>query len=147
MELKGINTFVRLNTNIYRANQIYLEKILKKYDLSSGSYPYLMVLCREGGLSQNKLSCELGYDKAMSARVIARLIDSEYIYKLNDENDSRAYKLYLTEKAIQIIPLIKKEIQTLINLITEGLSEEDKNVTTKALEVILNNIRNLNHKE
>ena len=35
----------------------------------------------------------------MSARTITKLIELGYVYKKQDEEIARAYKLYLTEKA------------------------------------------------
>ena len=36
--------FIMLNCKIFRNTQIYLDKVLKKYELSSGSYSYLFIL-------------------------------------------------------------------------------------------------------
>lgn len=131
--------FIMLNNKIYRNNQIYLDKVLKKYELSSGAYPYLLTLEKNEGISQSKISREIGQDKAMSARTITKLIKLDYVYKQEDERDSRAYRLYLTEKAKTTIPKIHKEIEHLINLITENLSEEEKNITMKTLSKIFDN--------
>lgn len=143
---ENIMSLIKLNSKIFRNNQIYLEKVLKKYDLGSGAYPYLLILDKTEGISQSKISCELNHDKAMSARTITKLIDLNYIYRLADKSDCRAYKLYLTEKAKGIIPEIKKEISKLINLITEGLNEEEKKITVSSLDKIFINIKNLNER-
>ena len=50
--------------------------------------------------------------------------------------DSGAYNLYLTAKAKELIPKIRKEIQAVVNLVTEDLTEEDKLITTKSLKKI-----------
>ncbi len=124
------------NNKIFRNTQSYLDKILKKYDLSSGAYPYLFILEKNEGISQIKISKEIGNDKAMSARTINKLIESNFVYREQDENDSRAYKLYLTPKAKEVIPKIHEEIQIIINLITEDLSEEEMSVTMESLKKI-----------
>jgi DNA-binding MarR family transcriptional regulator len=131
--------FIMLNNKIYRNTHIYLDKVLKKYELGSGTYPYLFTLEKNEGISQNKISREIGLDKAMSARTITRLIEQGYVYKEEDERDSRAYRLYLTEKAREIIPEIHKEIAILIDLITENLTEEEKNITIRALSKVFEN--------
>ncbi|QCX33682.1 winged helix-turn-helix transcriptional regulator [Caloramator sp. E03] len=128
--------FIMLNSKIFRNIQIYLDRVLKKYELSSGSCPYLFVLEKNEGISQNNLSKEIGNDKAMSARTITKLIEQGYVYKKQHERNSRAYKLYLTEKAKEVMPKIHEEIQELLNLITEDLSEEEKLITMKALKKI-----------
>lgn len=88
------------------------------------------------GISQNKLSKEIGNDKAKSARTIAKLMEQGYVYKKQYERNSRAYELYLTEKAKEVMPKIHEEIQKLLNLITEDLSKEEKLITMKSLKKI-----------
>jgi DNA-binding MarR family transcriptional regulator len=140
---EDIMSLVKLNNKIFRATQVYLDKVLKKYDLSSGSYPYLLILRDNEGISQNKISEELGKDKAMSARTITKLVKLGYLQRQEDEADARAYKLYLTEKAKNIIPKIVDEIHNLISLITIDLSEEAKTCTIDSLDKALENIKKL----
>lgn len=135
--------FIQLNSKIYRNIQIYLDKVLQKYELSSGALPYLFILEKKEGISQNKISEAIGNDKAMSARTITRLIELGYVYKMQDERDSRAYKLYLTTKAKDIMPQIHTEIQTLLSLITADLSEDEKQITLMSLRKIFNKTQGL----
>ena len=135
---------LKLNNKIFRTTQVYLDKVLKEYELSSGSYPYLLVLNENEGISQNKISKELGYDKAMSARTITKLIKLGYFYKKEDEADSRAYKLYLTDKAKVIIPKVLEKIHKLVNLITKDLTKEEKIITIDSLDKVLNKTKKLN---
>ena len=102
--------------------------------MSSGSYPYLLILRGNEGISQNKISSELGYDKSMSARTITKLIKLGYLDRKKDEGDSRAYKLYLTEKAKIIIPKVLEEIHKLVYLITVDLNEEAKVINYRFLK-------------
>lgn len=134
-----IDNLIKFNNKIYRNTQSYLDKILKQYNLSSGAYPYLMVLEKNEGISQINISREIGNDRAMSARTINRLIESGFIIRVQDEKDSRAYKLYLTPKAREILPLIHEEIQRIIDFITIDLSEDEKKITMKVLKSIFEN--------
>ncbi|MDR3596340.1 MAG: MarR family winged helix-turn-helix transcriptional regulator [Clostridium sp.] len=139
--------FIMLNSKIFRNTQIFLDKVLKKYELSSGSYPYIFILEKNEGISQNKLSKEIGNDKAMSARTITKLIGLDFVYKKQDERDSRACKLYLTAKSKELIPKIRAEIQVLVNLVTEDLTEEEKLITTRSLKKILDRTQKLKDEE
>ena len=134
----------KLNNKIFRSSQTYLDKKLKDYELSSGSYPYLLILDKNEGISQNKISEELGCDKAMSARTITKLIKLGYLDRRQDEADSRAYKLYLTENAKVIIPKVLEEVHKLINQVTDGSSEQEKKDTINFLNNVVNNIKELN---
>ena len=133
-----------LNSKIYRNTQSYLDKVLKQYDLSSGSFRYLFIMEQNEGLCQSRISELIGHDKAMSARTISRLTEVGYVVKIEDQLDSRAYKLYLTDKARLIIPKIREEINTLIELITGDLTAEEKNITLSSLVKILDKALELN---
>lgn len=133
-----------LNSKIYRNTQSYLDKVLKQYDLSSGSFRYLFVMEKNEGLCQSRISELIGHDKAMSARTISRLTEVGYVVKIEDQLDSRAYKLYLTDKARLILPQIREEINKLIELITGDLTSEEKEITLSSLVKILNKALELN---
>ncbi|WP_026886749.1 MarR family winged helix-turn-helix transcriptional regulator [Clostridium beijerinckii] len=146
MDVESMN-LIMITSKIFRYKQMYLEKTLKKYGLSSGSSPYLFNLERNEGISQNGLSKELGNDKAMSARTITRLIALGYVYREQDEKDSRSYKLYLTDKAKKVLPKIHEDVETLMSSITEDVSEAEMLITMQSLKKILVNIRRLNEFE
>ncbi|EKQ56808.1 MULTISPECIES: MarR family winged helix-turn-helix transcriptional regulator [unclassified Clostridium] len=145
MERENIH-FLMLNSKIFRNSQIYLDRVLKKYEISSGSISYIFTLEKNEGISQNKLSKEIGNDKAMSARTIAKLIELDFVYKKQDEKDSRACNLFLTAKAKELIPQIRKDIQVVVNLVTEDLTEEEKIITTRSLKKILDRTQKLKEK-
>lgn len=146
MEIGNI-PFIMLNSKIFRNTQIFLDKALKKFGLTSGSIPYIFTLEKNEGITQNKLSKEVGNDKAMSARTITKLIEAGFVYKKQDEKDSRAYNLFLTEKAKELIPIIRGEIQGIVNLITEDLTEDEKVITKNSLQKILNKTQRLKDEE
>ena len=134
---------IKLNNKIFRNTQVYLDKVLKEYGLSSGSYPYLLTLMGNEGINQNKISEELGYDKAMSTRTITKLIRLGYLVREKDESNYKSNKIYLTEKARGVGVKIIDKLNELIQLMTKGLSEEEKVNTLDSMNKILNNIRAL----
>lgn len=83
----------------------------------------------------------------MSARTIVKLIDLGLVFKKQDEKDSRAYNLYLTAKAKELIPRIREEIQAVVSLITEDLTDEEKCITTKSLKKVLDRTQRLKNEE
>lgn len=145
--MEEIMNFMKLNSKIFRNTQIILDKALEKYGLSSGSFKYLFILEDNEGISQNQISKEIGNDKAMSARIIAKLIEMGYIYKEEDTLDHRAYNLYLTPAAKKLIPVLKDEIKKMENLITKDLSEEVLLITMDSLKKIYNNTQKVTGRE
>ncbi|TCL60027.1 DNA-binding MarR family transcriptional regulator [Kineothrix alysoides] len=131
----------KLTGGIYRNTLEYTNEVFKKYSLGSGTYPYLMILYNKEGISQNQISKELAVDKALSARVIKKLIDLDYIRKETNTKDSRAYCLYLTDKAKAIIPAMKEELGIWNEIMTQNLTEEEKDNITDILSKVLGNIK------
>jgi len=131
------SALIKYVNTISRITQSYTDEAMAKLNLTSGTYPFLLVLYRKEGINQNEISRELNVDKAMSARSIKKLIDLQYIEKKEDEKDSRAYKLYLTEKGRAIVPEIKKEIQQWIKIITKDLSKDEEELLEELLSRVL----------
>ncbi|WP_342756252.1 MarR family transcriptional regulator [Kineothrix sedimenti] len=131
----------KLTGGIYRNTLEYTNEVFKKYSLGSGTYPYLMILYNKEGISQNQISKELAVDKALSARVIKKLIDLGYVRKETNSKDSRAYCLYLTDKAKLIIPSMKEELAKWNGIMTQNLTEEEKDDITDLLSKVLGNIK------
>jgi DNA-binding MarR family transcriptional regulator len=137
-----IMMLTKFTNNIYRLNQAYLDKHLEKFELTTGTYPYLIVLKRNSGISQNEISRELNVDKAMSARSVKKLIELGYIKKEENIEDIRAYKLYLTTKAEAVIPEILEIIQAWIGILADGISDYEAAAAMGFLEKVLENGRN-----
>ena len=143
MQPDGIMHLLKLNNKIFRYTQIYLDKVLKEFELSSGSYPYLLILKDKDGINQNRISEELGYDKAMTTRTLAKLINIGYLDRIKDDDDYRANKIYLTDKGKDVCVKILDKVYELVQLITTDLNEEEKVTTIESLNKILCNIKKI----
>lgn len=124
-------------SHISKITQYHMDEVLKPYNLSSGTYPFLLALWKAEGINLEKISRKANVDKAMSTRTIQKLIESGYIEKLSDLQDSRAYRLYLTDKGKEAVPVIKSEINLWIDSITIDLSPDEKALLDSMLEKIL----------
>ena len=135
----GRAPLTKLTNSLYRCTQAYCNEVLEKYSLGSGTYPFLLTLFIKEGINQNQISKELNVDKAMSARAIKKLIALGYLKKEEDQKDSRAYKLYLTETAKTILPSVKEELRIWNEMITKDLSEQELEKTIDLLSKVLKN--------
>lgn len=131
----------KLIGSIYRSTQAYMNEVTKQYQLGCGTYPYLMTLFHNDGINQNQISKELDVDKSMSARAIKKLIELGYVKKESDPEDSRAYKLYLTEQGKEIVPTLKTEINNWNQIITANLDNKDKDELIHLLRIILHDTK------
>lgn len=122
---------------INRCTQTYANECLKQFELTSGSYPFLLTLYHFAGINQNQISKELDVDKAMSAREIKKLIRLGYVKKEMDQEDARACKLYLTEAGRSVVPEIIMGMDRWNNTITQGLNDEEKKELVRLLDIVL----------
>ncbi|NBK24562.1 MAG: MarR family transcriptional regulator [Spirochaetia bacterium] len=114
----------RLIAILHRQSQIYTNKALKKFSLTSSEYPFLFSLFQTEGQTQEELSSYLYIDKAATARVIKTLIAKGFVRKEQDEHDKRCNRIFLTEKAKQEQEDIHKCVMQWNSIITEDLDEE-----------------------
>lgn len=111
---------------LYRYGKCYVSKKLEKYNIGSGQYAILLTLYRKGGIRQEELSDYMKLDKGGIAKSIKKLEDEGYIKRSVDMEDKRAYKVYLTQKALNIIPKVQEAIKSWEDIIISDLSESEK---------------------
>lgn len=124
-------------SHIAKYTQFHMDEVLKPYNLSYGLYPFLLELWEEEGINLEKLSRKIMVDKALSTRAIQKLIQLGYLEKVTDEQDLRAYRLFLTEAGKKIVPDVKEKIHQWNEGITMDLNKEEKDVLNTFLDKIL----------
>ena len=76
------------------------------YNISYGQFPFLMALYREDGVNQETIAKRLLFNKATIARAIDKLERGGYVYRIQDEYDGRANRIFLTPKGMEIRPVL-----------------------------------------
>lgn len=131
------NSLSRRVGHITKCTQQHMDIVLKPLELSSGSYPFIMTLYDEEGINLEKLSRRIHVDKAMSTRTVQKLILLGYIKKLPDSKDQRACKLYLTDKAKEAVPVVRKALNDWIDQITVDIPKDKLEELYGMLDTIL----------
>ena len=114
----------RLIAILHRQSQIYTNKALKEFSLTSAEYPFLFALFHSEGQTQEELSSYLYIDKGATARVIKTLIAKGFVTKEQDDQDKRCNRIFLTEKAKQQQENIRNRVMQWNSYITESLDDE-----------------------
>ncbi|KXI94726.1 MarR family transcriptional regulator [Bacillus cereus] len=81
----------------------------KEYELTKGQYLYLVRICENPGIIQEKLSEMIKVDRTTAARAIKKLEINGFIEKKEDESNKKIKKLFPTEKGKNVYPFIKRE--------------------------------------
>ena len=126
-------------SQIHRKSNSFITKKLSKYGIGSGQYMFLIKLYKQDGINQESLSESLFIDKGTTARAIKKLEEEGLIYRVKDENDKRAYEVYLTDKAKDIKEEVFRILAEVENMITFNLTTEQKGDIIKILKKISTN--------
>ena len=130
----------KLNAAIYRNAQSIINSKLVDLNIKSGQHDFLYVISKNEGISQKELSEFLYVGKSTTAKAVKNLVENDYVKKIQDENDNRIYRLYLTENGIKIIPKINSVFLELVTIFSKNLSKIEEEQTLIVLKRILDTL-------
>ena len=125
---------------IHRHSQVYIDNQLEKFGFGSGQVRFLMELSRADGINQEQLSERLEVDKATTARAVKKLMELGYIERVRDQQDHRVYRLHLSKKGRDLLPLVREEMQGLTRRLARDFSDEERVQTLDLLRRMTTNI-------
>jgi DNA-binding MarR family transcriptional regulator len=112
----------------------------KEFNLTKGQYLYLVRICENPGIIQEKLAEMIKVDRTTTARAIKRLEMQGLIEKRDDRQNKKIKKLFPTEKGQSVYPFIRRENDYSNAVALAGLSEEEVETLFYLLQKIRKNI-------
>lgn len=112
----------------------------KKYDLTKGQYLYLVRICENPGIIQEKLAEMIKVDRTTAARAIKKLEINGFIEKNDDQYNLKIKKLFPTEKGKSVYPLIKRENDYSNMVALSGFSESEVETICNLLQRVRKNV-------
>ena len=101
---------------------------------------YLVRICENPGIIQEKLAEMIKVDRTSAARAIKKLELNGFIQKEKDNHNKKIKRLFPTEKGINIYPFIKRENEYSNSIALEGLSESETDTMFNLLQRVRKNI-------
>ncbi|MBE6054371.1 MAG: MarR family transcriptional regulator [Clostridium sartagoforme] len=124
----------RYISEIQRMGNTFFLKELSCLGLGYGQFNFLMELYKKDGVRQEDLSMNLRIDKGTTARAVKKLEEEGFIIRIHDHKDKRAYRLFLTEKAIEHRNDIFKVAKSWEENLTKNLTIEEKETILNLLK-------------
>ncbi|HOB86309.1 MAG TPA: MarR family transcriptional regulator [Bacillota bacterium] len=118
---------------LYRYGQIYISRELEPYRIGRGQYLFLLVLYQRDGLLQEELSCYLNIDKGTTARAIDRLEEAGYVRRVQNSEDLRSNRVYLTPQAEEVKPVLFSVLKKWTEILSQGLTPEEMETAQQLL--------------
>jgi DNA-binding MarR family transcriptional regulator len=100
----------------------------------------MMSLLVEDGVRQEELARKYKMDKATAARAIKKLEDAGYVYRQQDPEDKRAYRVFVTEKGRSLEEKMRKIALKWDSTVFSGFSKEEKQLQTAFPERMEQNV-------
>jgi DNA-binding MarR family transcriptional regulator len=112
----------------------------KEYDLTKGQYLYLVRICENPGIIQEKLAEMIKVDRTTAARAIKKLEMNGFIEKKEDKHNKKNKKLFPTEKGKNVYPFIKRENDYSNIVALKGFSEKEAETIFNLLQRVRRNV-------
>lgn len=120
-------------TEITRCGIQYRSDHFASLGLKACHSSYLLEVCQNPGISQDKLARRICINKSNVARQVAALEEDGFILRRPSAADKRVMELYPTEKTLALLPRINELLGCWEDCITHDLSEEEKGLLTTLL--------------
>ena len=120
---------------------------MMEYNLKSPHVSCLFYLYEKKSLSIKELTKLCNVDKGAISRTLDFLLNNDFI--IFDDNDNKSYKnnLLLTDKGLKVGKYISDKIGNILNEASKGLTDEERIILYKALDIIDNNLIGIAGKE
>ncbi len=105
------------------------------------SFPFLLPLLRQDGVSQDDLADEIRVDKATVARHLMILEEAGLVTRIVDEHDRRVKRVSVTDKVREAEPEIKAVLKAWSDKLMEGFTPEEKSAVLGFLRRMAENAR------
>lgn len=112
----------------------------KELNLSKGQYVYIVRICENPGIIQEKLIDLIKVDRSTATRVLQKLESGGFIEKRPDDLNKKIKKIFPTAKGNSIYPSIIKEHAYSNDVALTGFSETEKHEVFEYLYRIRTNI-------
>jgi DNA-binding MarR family transcriptional regulator len=97
----------------------------KEYNLTRGQYLYLIRICENPGIIQEKLAEMIKVDRTTTSRALKKLEANGFIEKKADSTNRKIKHIFPTEKGKEIFPNISRENEHSNGVALQGFSNEE----------------------
>ena len=113
---------------------------LENVDMKPGQAGCLFILSKYGTLSQKENAEKLGVKPPSMTVLLRKLEKKNFVIRMQDENDQRISRIYLTEEGKAYIDQIKEMMREMDREMFEGILPEEKMLFRRLLMQIRENL-------
>lgn len=121
---------------IYRCLDSISNIEFKQFDLAKGQYAYLVRICENPGIIQERVSEMLKVDRATASRAIQKLEQSGFISKENAPKNKKVLLLFPTKKGQEVYEILHEEEKYSNKVALQDISKEEQKLLLTLLKKI-----------
>ncbi|BCH23459.1 hypothetical protein MesoLjLc_31700 [Mesorhizobium sp. L-8-10] len=126
--------------DVSRLRRVTYDRELAPLDITRSQWWVLAFVSRNDGLPQTQLANELDVGKVALGSLIDRLQAAGFVERRADEKDRRVKRVFLTDKARQLIDQIGPINDSFNARILKGIPREDLELTSRTLFAMKTNL-------
>lgn len=120
--------------------QTVINKRLEAYRITANQVPFLLVIARHKGLSQDDISNRVQIDKITTSKMVKKLVEAGYVKKEDDGRDRRFSRVFLTDHGRELLPPVRRILDEITAILVSGSTEEEAQWARACLRRMLSNI-------
>ena len=133
--------FMKYVGEVWRCANLYRTENYAELGIGSYQDYYILNICKNPGVSQEKLSKLIYVHKSNVARQLNSLEEKGFVTRVPDPRDKRSLLVYPTEKAQNALPFIREVHRRWNESVLAGFSEEERSAVASLMEKLSSNAR------
>ena len=111
---------------LYRKSHIWLNDGCAQYALTAAQAVVILIVCDFEVLTQDDITKRLGLDKSVIAKTVTKLEEIGFMVRTTNAKDKRTYDIRPTEKAWQVYPFVKEQIDVCFQRMTQQMTDTER---------------------
>ncbi|MYM63543.1 MarR family winged helix-turn-helix transcriptional regulator [Pseudomaricurvus sp. HS19] len=134
------DTLASLFSDTSRLMRRYFDERARQIGVTRPQWQVLTMLRRHEGINQGGLAEILVVEPITLCRMVDRLQEAELVERRRDPNDRRAWQLFLTDRARQLLTDLKPVGEELVQKAFAGLDANELEQLRRALSCVRDNL-------
>lgn len=111
---------------LYRKSHIWLNNGCEQYALTAAQAVVILIVCDFEALTQDEITKRLALDKSVIAKTVTKLEKLGFLIRTTNKKDKRTYDIRPTDKARQVYPFVKEQIDESFQKMTQKMTEAEQ---------------------
>lgn len=140
--MKTENSIIEIFTAFRRLNKstsVYINKMLAPYEVTIGSYSYLLALLENGPMTLTQISKYLVVDNTLTTRVVSHLVKQKYLIRKKNSKNKKTVTISLTDQGTVAAQAVENVLSRLNEIAMRGSLPEEATAIQSVLNFVAGN--------